>query len=192
MDVIRRRRSFKPVALKPDGVSREVLEKVLEAANWAPSHGQTEPWRFSVFAAEGRRGLGEAFSAAYKAHAGEKYSEEQFVSFRDRVWSAPVWISIGMVPGLKPDGTRAMPEVEEIEAVACAVQNLHLMATAMGLGGKWTSNETIMKASVAKYVGLPEHGKLLGFFFLGYPVAETWPEGKRRPLTEKVRWFTEG
>lgn len=187
LDVIRRRRSFKPAALRPDAVPREVLEKVLEAANWAPSHGQTEPWRFSVFTGEGRRSLGEAFSSAYKENAGEKYAESQFVSFRDRVWSAPVWISIGMMPGIKPDGTRAMPEEEEVLAVACAVQNLHLMATSLGLGGQWTSNGTIMKPSVARFVGLEAPGRLLGFFFLGYPTVE-WPAGKRRPLAEKVRW----
>src|ERR1051326_6502439 len=41
-------------------IERGVIERVLEAANWAPSHGQTEPWRFIVFEGEARRALAEA------------------------------------------------------------------------------------------------------------------------------------
>ena len=48
------RRSMGLSRLKPDPVDHALIEQMLEAANWAPSHGDTEPWRFTVFAGEGR------------------------------------------------------------------------------------------------------------------------------------------
>ncbi|MGY8689040.1 MAG: nitroreductase family protein, partial [Verrucomicrobiales bacterium] len=44
--IIRQRRSVKPTMMSPDSVPREMIELMLENANWAPTHGLTEPWRF--------------------------------------------------------------------------------------------------------------------------------------------------
>ena len=57
-DVLKDRRSFNLRDLRPDPVDSTCLEQMLEAANWAPSHGRTEPWRFTVFMGEARRRLG--------------------------------------------------------------------------------------------------------------------------------------
>jgi nitroreductase len=98
---------------------------MLEAANWAPSHGYTEPWRFTVFTGEARRPLGEAFAEAYRLGTLAQRCNETAVAFmRDRVLLAPVWISIGMTP----DVAKNMPEWEEISAVAIAVHNMQLLA----------------------------------------------------------------
>ena len=46
MDIIRTRRSvFPPLYASDKEVPRSIIEKILEAANWAPSHKKTEPWR---------------------------------------------------------------------------------------------------------------------------------------------------
>ncbi|CAH0477020.1 unnamed protein product [Peronospora belbahrii] len=48
-------------------VSREVLTKMLEGANWAPTHGRTEPWRFVVFEAPDKRlELNQLMAKGYK------------------------------------------------------------------------------------------------------------------------------
>lgn len=188
---IKQRRSCKPAALSPEPVARSVVEQILEAACWAPSHGQTEPWRFTVFAGDARRELGEAFSSTYRA-ANEptgKFQQAAFESQRDRVWSAPVWIGLGMQPGVKADGTCATPIDEELAAVACAVQNLHLMTAALGLGGQWTSNPVATHPLIATYLGLTPPGRSLGFFFLGHLLPNTPAAvGKRRPMGERVVW----
>src|SRR5262252_8951161 len=59
-EAIRSRRSIKPDKMKPDPVDRAVLNTMLEAARWAPTHGMTEPWRFIVFEGEARRHLANA------------------------------------------------------------------------------------------------------------------------------------
>jgi Nitroreductase len=187
---IAHRRSMGVARLLPDPVDPALIRRALEAADWAPSHGDTEPWRFTVYTGESRRALGEAFAEAYRRDAEQDgdFKEKSYEAQRERAWGSPVWISIGMQPALRPDGTLKMTEEEELMAVACAVQNLHLVANAQGLAGMWLSKGVFRHPHVAEFVGLvPPHGRLLGFFVLGWP-AIPWPEGERRPLHEKVRW----
>jgi len=187
---IAHRRSLGVARLKPDAVAPELIQRTLVAADWAPSHGDTEPWRYTVFTGESRRALGEAFAEAYRqdAEAEGDYREETFQAQRERSFGSPVWIAIGMEPALRPDGKLKMTVEEELMAVSGSVQNLHLVASAQGLAGMWLSKGVFRHPHVAKFVGLsgPE-SRLLGFFILGWP-AIPWPAGERRPLEEKVRW----
>src|SRR5215218_359112 len=129
LEAIRRRRSFSLGKLSPEPIDLGAVQLMLEAANWAPNHGHTEPWRFTVFTGGGRQGLSDTFGAAYRLHTPEdRYSAEAEQAQRNRVWQAPVWISLGMVPQLDEQGERRMPEWEELIAVGAAVQNAHLMA----------------------------------------------------------------
>lgn len=169
-------------------VDRSLIEKALQAADWAPSHGETEPWRFTVYTGDSHLALGEAFAEAYRLDAGEEgFKQATLEANRNRAVSAPVWISIGMEPARRSDGSLRMTEEDEVIAVGCAVQNLHLVANAMGLAGMWLSKGVFIHPHVARFVGLEPPSRLLGFFFLGWP-AIPWPEGERRPLSEKVRW----
>ncbi len=190
VDAIRARRSIPLKQLSPEPIDLDTIALMLEAANWAPSHGQTEPWRFSVFSGEGRRGLSAAFGAAYRQIAGEGCDPAAERAQRDRIWQAPVWISLGMQPAIDERGGRRMPEWEELIAVGSAVQNAHLVATAMGLGCKWTSGAVALHEHVAQFVGLEPPARLLGFLYVGRP-AVALPQGARRSLHEKVRWITD-
>ena len=79
------------------------------AANWAPTHKKTEPWRFVVYDGEHRQALSDAFSEAYRQIAtGDDFSAAKFQVLRDKVWQAPVWIALGMTPiGRASCGERA-------------------------------------------------------------------------------------
>jgi nitroreductase len=185
LNAIRTRRSFslKEVALEP--IEQELVEQLLEAANWAPSHGKTEPWRFVVYSGDARRLIGDAFGTAYRlANPEQTAGNTGETAQRERVWQAPVWIALGMRPDPK------MPEWEELIAFGSAVQNMHLMAGALGLAAKWTSGVYSRHPHVAEMVGFAPETQLLGFFYVGRP-AIAWPEGKRRPMTHKVRWISE-
>jgi len=180
------RRSLGLSRLKPDPVDRHLIERMLEAANWAPSHEDTEPWRFTVFSGEGRNALFDLFLAAQRANDPGKTIDPE--GARKRAFAAPVWISLGMVPKLQKDGTLLMTLEEELMATACAVQNLHLMASAIGLAGMWHSKGLSVHPAVAQGLGLAAPARLLGFFFCGWPL-EPWGEGERGPISEKVTWF---
>jgi nitroreductase len=83
--------------------------------------------------------------------------------------------------------SQKMPEWEDLIAFGSAVQNMHLMASALGLASKWTSGAVVLHPSVATVVGFAPDTKLYGFFYVGHP-AIAWPTGQRRPIAEKVRW----
>lgn len=190
MRAIRERRSMGVARLRPDPVPPALIRTALEAADWAPSHGETEPWRFTVYTGEGRRALGEAFAEAYRRAATETgdFREATFAAQRERVWASPVWISLGLEPALRPDGSPKMGLEEEALALSGAVLNLHLVANAQGLAGMWLSQGVMVDPHVAAFVGLDApYARLMGFFVLGWPNIP-WPSGERRPLDEKVRW----
>ncbi|HVK03023.1 MAG TPA: nitroreductase family protein, partial [Armatimonadaceae bacterium] len=101
---IAHRRSMGLARLKPDPVEPRLIETLLEAANWAPSHGDTEPWRFTVFTGESRRALGDVFAEAYRLDAeadGDGFKQNTYEAYRERGLSAPVWISVGVQPALR-------------------------------------------------------------------------------------------
>jgi nitroreductase len=187
LDLIRQRRSFGLKELKPDPVPLHLVEALLDAAQWAPNHGHTEPWRFTVYTREGRGGLGEAFAESYAlVTSPAKFDAAAQEAQRNRVWQAPVWISLGLAPGSNPK----IPEIEEVLALGAAVQNMFLLATAQGLASKWTSGAPTTHAHTAAFVGLQPPGRLLGFIYLGWP-AVPWPSGQRAGLAERVRWVNE-
>ena len=184
LELIRQRRSWGLKDLKPDPVPREIVEELLEAAQWAPNHGHTEPWLFTVYTGEGRRALGETLGEAYRLATSEgKFDERAQAAQRDKVWQAPVWISVRMLPGTNPK----IQEVEEVLALGSAVQNMLLLATAYGLGSKWTTGITAVHPYTAEFVGLEPPARLLGFVYVGWP-ALPWAGGKRGGLEGKVRW----
>lgn len=182
LELIRRRRSVKQNLLRPDPVPRECVEQMLEAANWAPNHGGSEPWRFTVFAGETRRALGETFARSYRLGIDPaKHSPQAEQAQLERVWLAPVWISIGMQPGGRH------PEWEEVAAVGAAVHAAQLVAASRGLAAFWTSGMPVLHENTARFVGLEAPARLLGFLYVGYP-AIPWPEGVRGDWREKVAW----
>lgn len=181
LDVIRRRRTVDITLLKPDPVPRDVLEHVLTAGTWAPTHGLTQPWRFTVFTGEARTRLGEIFAQAYAAGtAADRGSESALAAQRARALKAPAWISLELhVPS-----TSKFPLWEEQAALSSAAQTMLLAATAFGLVGKWASGAVMISPVTAAALGAPS---LMGFLYLGYPNAGV-PDSTRAPLADKVTW----
>ena len=74
--LIKDRRSFSPEQLSGRKVHRDVVEEILRAGIWAPTHGMTQPWRFTVFQGEGLETLRTGMPAWYQtAMEGREVSE---------------------------------------------------------------------------------------------------------------------
>ncbi|MFI5154765.1 MAG: nitroreductase [Chitinophagales bacterium] len=186
-NLIRSRRSvfvnqFVPGKKIPDNIIYEILEN----ANWAPTHKKTEPWRFMVFTGPGLQKLATFQSDMYKKNAGGKFKEDKFRKLATTPLDCSHVISISMKRSLEAN----IPEVEEIAAVACAVQNIYLSVTAYGLGGYWTTGGVTYMKEAKPFFHLEEDDRLMGFFYLGYvqipPVRST-----RGPIEEKTVWVSE-
>lgn len=164
-------------------IDDDIVKQILENATWAPNHGQTEPWKFVVFTDEGLQKLATFQAALYKKEAGENFKEAPY----QNLLSNPLKASHVIAICVNRDPNKKFPEVEEIAAVACAVQNIYLSVTAYGLGGYWTTGGVTYKQTAKEFFGLEEDDKLLGFFYLAH-VAVPSPAGKRKPVEEKVVW----
>ena len=185
-ELIRSRRSvFVPQFEAGKVIPDAIIWQLLENANWAPTHKRTEPWRFIVFTGAGLQKLADFQAGLYQQTAGPKFNEGKYEKLRELPPRCSHVIAIALHrtdPGL--------PEVEEVEAVACAVQNLALSAHAYGLGGFWSSGGVTYNEAAKPFFGLGPDDKLLGFFNLGY-VRVPAPAGKRGPVQEKVQWVSE-
>lgn len=183
--LISNRRSIYPNMYSGETIDDEIIENIIENANWAPTHALTEPWRFTVFAGEGLKKLAEFQSGLYKKKALENgsFDESKYLKLASKPLLASHIISIGM----KRSDLGKIPEIEEIASVACAVQNMYLTATAYGIGCYWGSGGITYMEESKPFFGLEENDKLLGFLYLGIPKTK-WPDGKRKPVEDKVTW----
>src|SRR5687768_823153 len=122
--IIHERRSIFPQDYTGEKVDDSIVEKMIENATWAPTHKLTEPWRFMVFTGEGIRKLAELQAAVYKSvtEADGTYKEERYQNLLTKPLLSSHIIAIAM----KRDEKKSVPEVEEVGAVFCAIQNLYL------------------------------------------------------------------
>ena len=181
--LIRDRRSFAPEQFSSRRVHRDVVEEVLRAGTWAATHGMTQPWRFTVFQDAGLLALRSGLPEWYVKHAGFEVQAKKLEKLQNRLNTCNCVIGIGMVP----DVNGRIAQADEEWAVACAVQNMHLMCTAYGLGAKWTTPKFMVLPEVKEAFGLPKEGKVMGLMYVGYP-NRAWPESHRWPLEFVTRW----
>lgn len=186
-EIIKDRRTIYPETYSDRKVHKEQIETVLNAALWAPTHGMTQPWRFQIFTDDARQKISEALVAAYKNFAGDTAKPAKIEKYKNRVNKSSAVIAITM----QKDPNQRIPEIEEVQAVACGVQNMFLTCTAYGLGGYWSTPKFIYKNEMDQFLNLEEEEQVcLGFFYIGYP-GEEWPKGKRRPLEYVSDWYEE-
>jgi nitroreductase len=185
--LIRERRSIYPAQYSGEKVADEIVEQMLENANWAPNHKKTEPWRFTVFTDAGLQQLATFQSELYQKEAEKKGNFDQ--GKFDKLATKPLMASHVIAIGMKRN--TLVPEAEEIEAVACAVQNMYLTATAYAIGCYWGSGGITYLEDAKPHFGLQPEDKLLGFLYLGMPKQGSWPEGKRGAYQEKTHWVRE-
>ena len=88
---------------------------------------------------------------------------------------------------MKRGDNEKIPEIEEVEAVACAIQNMCLTATAYGLGSFWSSPKIIYTPEMNKFLKLKTEDKCLGILYVGYPSID-WPKGQRKPIEYLTEW----
>ncbi|MEO6330276.1 MAG: nitroreductase [Ginsengibacter sp.] len=182
----RTRRSVFPDQFKAgEKIDDDIIKEILINATWAPNHGQSEPWQFTVFTGDGLKEFASLQSEMYRQEAKDDFAEGKYLKLQQQPLKASHIIAIIM----KRTAKKNIPEIEDIEAVACAVQNIYLSVAAYGLGGYWTTGGITYSENAKHALGLEKEDKLLGFFYIGH-VAIPSPSAKRAPLEEKVKWIT--
>lgn len=185
-DLIVSRRSVFPQNYSHEKVEDSIVRKMLESANWAPTHKLTEPWRFVVFTGEGLKRLAVLQADVYKkvTQANGSFKEERFQNLLIK----PMQSSHIIVVGMKRSEAKLLPEVEELGAVFCAIQNMHLTATAYGIGAYLSTGGITYFEESKEIFGLQKEDRLIGFFNVGM-LKQAPSSGMRRPVEEKVTWY---
>ena len=169
--------------VKQDPLPRELIEKLLDAAVQAPNHYKVRPWRFVVLTGEARNKLGDVMSASLQDRHPE-FPQAAFDKAQATLLRAPVVIAVGVD---KPSEPKVL-EIENVCAVAAAVQNLLLAAHAMGLGAKWRTGEWARDAKVKEFLGFEADQHIVGFIYVGYPEFTSEP-APRPSFEDRTVWM---
>ena len=180
-ELIATRRAVFPAQYNSEEITREEVQIILEAANWAPTHRRTEPWRFKVYNGASKIALGEFMAKKYRETA-EKFSEFKHKKIIDKAHQSGCVLAICM----QRDPDESVPEWEEIAATAMAVQNMWLTAHSMGIGAYWSTPD--YKKYLGEHTALNKGESCLGLFFMGKYDGDL-PEGERKTqIGEKTTW----
>ena len=184
--VLRNRRTVKPFMMSDAEVAEQDLRAILENANWAPSHGLTEPWRFKIYRGAARAELAEALADLYERAVPE---EKKKPGKADKLREMPLRAPVVAIVWMKRQEIQKIAEIEEVAAVACAVQNMHLTASVRGLGAFWSTPPFIYTEEMNAWLGIGAQDRCLGIFYLGHPEDPSrLGKGRRQPVDAKIEW----
>jgi nitroreductase len=184
-EIVINRRSVKPAVLNGKIIDNQLVMQLLELANWAPTHGITEPWRFVVFSGEAVRQFCHDHAEMYRQSTPpDKFNPSKYEKQRHNGDMASHLIAVYMKR--HPDSN--IPALEEICATAAAVENILLGAETLSIAVLWSTGGAVQQPAMKQYLELGEEDLMIGLLYLGYTDEPAKP-GRRGPATEKIRWI---
>ena len=181
--------------LKPDPVPDELINKILQAGQYAPSGGNTQRWRFLVVKnPEIKKQVQVYYARLYDETVGPRYASsspppgsdpERYKRQNDAVkyltdhyHEAPVWIVACLDAGENPNRTAG-------SSIYTAVENMLLATRALGLGTTLTTRHTGYGKEVDAVFGLPSGVQSYAILPIGWPMGNFGKLG-RGPLSDVV------
>jgi len=176
-------------------VSKRLLEHVLEAATWAPSAHNSQPWSFIVIRDKpAKRRLAENMAEAWRRHfekdkTSSTETERRIAGSIARISNAPVLLVACLTTELTQkyvDEKRKKCEyVIAVQSVAAAIQNLLLAAHESRLGSCWMCAPLFCPETVRETLGIPDHVDPQALLTLGYFKGRI-PPPPRKPISETI------
>jgi len=183
LDLLKTRRSVKPIELSGPGPTATELDMLLTVASRVPDHGKLTPWRFIVFDGEARLKAGAAIETIFKTD-NPAATADQIAFERNRLARAPLVVAVvsRAAPHVK------IPEWEQVLSAGAAAMNLVTAAHALGFAANWITEWYAYDRRVLDALGLSPHEKIAGFVHIGRPAKP--PEDRpRTPLSDIVTRF---
>ena len=194
LDAIRGRRSVRRYL--PKDVPDAAVERVLEAARWAPSPHGRQPWRFAVVTKDGtKRRLADAMGEEWRSNLemdGQDAGvvERRLEGSRRRLLDAPVLILLCLYLDdldVYPDPDRQENETTmAVQSLGAAAQNALLAAYDQGLDAGWMCAPLFCPENVVEALGLDPRLVPHALLTLGYAEGDPPKRRGRRPLDELV------
>ncbi|MEM3641100.1 MAG: nitroreductase family protein [Candidatus Bathyarchaeia archaeon] len=186
---LRNRRSIRKYLQKD--IPKSVLKRVLDAARWAPSAHNTQPWRFIIINdSTVKMNLAEAMASEWNKdlikNGFSPDERENLVRASVKTFTNSPALIVACLTmenmDKYPDKRRQNAEyLMGVQSVAAAIQNLLLAAHAEGLGACWFCAPLFCQHTVKEVLKLPENIEPQALITIGYP-AETPKTPRRKPL----------
>jgi nitroreductase len=157
------RQTVLPKRLVAPGPNASELQQLFQAAAAAPDHDLINPWRFLIIPEHKRANLGELFAQAL-IERDPSASQDELAQARDKAMRAPLLMLL-IVDAAK--GSAEIDMNERVLSAGCAVQNIMLLANAMGYGSGLTSGKALKAASFRAGLGLQAGEEAICFVSLG-------------------------
>jgi len=179
------RRDVRGNKFSDEPVAKEKLDKILQAASWAPSVGFSQPWEFVMVENTSVREDIVASFEKVNSNAQKQFSQEKqdlYTKLKlEGIQEAPVNIAVFYRPSKSPVlGQSSMLETGKY-SVVCAIQNMWLMARAMNIGLGWVS--ILEPKAVSHILNAPEDAEFVAYLCLGYV-----KEFLEQPELETLKW----
>ena len=172
---IKKRRTIHIFSKK--SVPSEVIEKSIVAANQAPCHRKTFPWRFTSIGMEKRELL---YQLQLTLKFGDKPTDESsFKSVRDKMLNPSYLLIASQICT-----DNQVQKLEDYAACACAIQNMSLSLVADDVGCKWSTGKITTDPNTYQIAEInPSEEEIVGFIWIGYG---TKPPLIKRPLISTI------
>lgn len=187
--IISRRRSERNYL--PGEVKERVIKKLIQAATWAPSPHNAQPWRFVIIRnQEKKKTLARAMAQKYRVDMGADGLEPEVIEERverslKRIIEAPLLIlaCLSMEDmDSYPDKKRQSAERDmAVQAIGAAIQNMLLTAHCRGLGACWMCAPLFCPEVVRVSLGLREEFAPQALITIGYAGSKTAPPPRLPP-----------
>jgi nitroreductase len=174
LELMKTRRSVKPMELGGPGPSAAEIETLLTIASRVPDHGKLAPWRFIVFEGDARARAGETIAKIFHGDHAEA-TPDQLDFERKRLARAPLVIAV--VSRATPHAK--IPEWEQQLSAGAAAMNLVHAAHALGYAASWITEWYAYDRRVLDALGLAPNERMAGFVHIGRPAKP--PEDRDRP-----------
>ena len=179
LELLRTRRSVKPMEMTGPGPSELEIDTLLAIASRVPDHGKLAPWRFIVFQGDARLAAGAAIAGVFAAdHADATPDQLEFE--RKRLARAPLVIAVVSRAGPHVK----IPEWEQQLSAGASAMNLVIAAHAMGYAASWITEWYAYDRRVLDKLGVTANERVAGFVHIGR--AAKPPEDRERPKLESI------
>jgi nitroreductase len=187
LDVISRRRSIRKFQNKE--ISRSVVEKLLQAAILAPSGKNRQPWQFVVLRGSYPQQLADVLIAKVEQLKKIDFPTGSALNSAGCIAQAAAVVVV-YNPKWKPDANRNGRSryiySVDTQSVGAAIQNMHLAAVDVGLGGLWICDVFYAEPEISAWLGRTD--ELVAAFALGV-ADEDPPPRPRNAMEEITRWL---
>ena len=179
LNLLKTRRSVKPMELAAPGPSADELDTMLAVATRVPDHGKLTPWRFIVFEGAARRAAGDRIAAVFQADHPDA-TADQIAFERNRLARAPLVVAVvsRAAPHVK------IPEWEQVLSAGASAMSLVFAAQALGFAANWITEWYAYDRRTLDALGVAADERIAGFVHIGTPAQQ--PEDRPRPPLQAV------